>query len=102
MYLKKGDEVIVIAGADKGKTGTVTKILPKNKVIVSGIGMCQKHQKPRGGMDGMDGGMVEIERPIDASNVSLFDEKTKKASRVKFEIKDGEKTRKLVKTNKEI
>lgn len=99
MYLKKGDEVIVIAGADKGKTGTVTKILPKNKVIVSGIGMCQKHQKPRGGMDG---GMVTIERPIDASNVSLFDEKTKKASRVKFEIKDGEKTRKLVKTNKEI
>lgn len=99
MYLKKGDEVIVIAGADKGKTGTVTKILPKNKVIVSGIGMCQKHQKPR---SGMDGGMVEIERPIDASNVSLFDEKTKKASRVKFESKDGEKTRKLVKTNKEI
>ena len=50
----------------------------------------------------MDGAVVEIERPIDASNVSLFDEKTKKASRVKFEIKDGEKTRKLVKTNKEI
>lgn len=100
MYLKKGDEVIVIAGNDKGKTGTVEKILPNNKIIVSGIGICKKHQKANGGYEG---GIIEIERAIDASNVSLFDEKTKKASRVKFEInKDGKKVRKLVKTNQEI
>lgn len=100
MYLKKGDEVMVIAGSDKGCTGTVVKILPNNKVIVSGIGVCKKHQKSQGGMDG---GIIDIERPIDASNLSLFDEKTNKPSRVKFDLdKDGNKTRKLVKTNKEI
>lgn len=100
MYLKKGDEVIVIAGDDKGKTGTVERILPNNKIIVSGIAVGKKHQKANGGYEG---GIIEFERAIDASNVSLFDEKTKKASRIKFEInKDGKKTRKLVKTNQEI
>lgn len=99
MYLKRGDDVIIIAGDDKGKTGVVEKILPNNKVIVGGIAMVKKHQKAQGNMEG---GIVEMERAIDASNVNLYDPKTKKPSRVKTEITKDKKIRKLVKTDKEV
>ncbi len=100
MYLKKGDEVIVIAGNDKGKTGVVNEILPNNKIIVSGIGISKKHQKENGLVNA---GIIEIERPIDASNVSLFDKSNKQPSRIKKVInKDGSKVRVLIKSNKEV
>lgn len=103
MYLKKGDEVIVIAGKDKGQTGTVKEILPNNKIIVEGIALVKKTQKSNASFDGT---IIEVERPIDASNVNLYDKKTKQASRVKFEVKEEKdkrvKVRKLVKTNKEV
>ena len=80
MYLRKGDEVIVIAGKDKGKTGTVKEILPNNKIIVEGIALVKKTQKSNASFDGT---IIEVERPIDASNVNLYDKKTKQ----KFSIK---------------
>ena len=94
MYLRKGDEVIVIAGNDKGKTGIVTKILPKNRIVVEGIAMAKKHSKQEG--------IVEVEKSIDASNVNLYDAKNKKASRIGKETKDNKKARVLKTTGKEI
>ena len=98
MYLKKGDEVMIIAGNDKGKTGVISKILPNNKVIVEGIALCKRHQKDQGN----GSGIIEKERAIDASNVSLFDSKTKKPSRIKKEIKNDKKVRILKSNGKEI
>lgn len=91
MYLKTGDNVKVMAGKDKGKEGTITKVLPKqNKVIIENINLAKKHQKPG---FGVTGGIVEVEMAIDASNVMLIDPKTKEATRVGFEMKDGKKVR---------
>lgn len=91
MYLKTGDNVKVMAGKDKGKEGTITKVLPKqNKVIIENINLAKKHQKPG---FGVTGGIVEVEMAIDASNVMLIDPKTKETTRVGFEMKDGKKVR---------
>ncbi len=91
MYLKKGDNVIVTAGKDKGKEGTITKVLPKqNKVIIENMNLAKKHQKPG---FGVTGGIVEVEMAIDASNVMLIDPKTKEATRIGFEMRDGKKVR---------
>ncbi len=91
MYLKKGDNVIVTAGKDKGKEGEVTRVMPKqNKVIIENVNLAKKHQKPG---FGVTGGIVEVEMAIDASNVMLIDPKTKKATRVGFEERDGKKVR---------
>ena len=80
MNFKVGDEVVVITGSDKGKTGKVIKTLKsENKVIVEGVRVVKKHQKPTGQETG---GIVEREAPIDASNVMLMDPKTKKRTRV--------------------
>lgn len=91
MYLKQGDNVKVMAGKDKGKEGTITKVLPKqNKVIIENINLAKKHQKPG---FGATGGIVEVEMAIDASNVMLIDPKTKEATRIGFEVRDGKKVR---------
>ena len=76
MKLKVGDKVVVISGADKGKEGKIIKTLrSENKVIVEGVHIVKKHQKPTGNNSG---GILEIEAPIDASNVMIIDPKTKK------------------------
>ncbi|MFV0246485.1 MAG: 50S ribosomal protein L24 [Mycoplasmatales bacterium] len=91
MFLKQGDNVVVIAGKDKGKEGTITRVLKdKNKVIIENINTYKKHQKA---VQGSDGGIIEQEMGIDASNVMLIDPKSKKPTRVGFEIKDGKKVR---------
>ncbi len=91
MYLKQGDNVKVMTGKDKGKEGTITKVLPKqNKVIIENINLAKKHQKPG---FGVTGGIVEVEMAIDASNVMLIDPKTKEATRIGFEMRDGKKVR---------
>ena len=88
MDLVKGDKVIVIAGRDKGKTGTIQKVIPEqNRVVVEGVNLRKKTNKPS--QKNPDGGIVEIYAPIDASNVMLLDPKTKKPTRIGHkEVKD--------------
>ena len=92
MNLLKGDKVIVIAGRDKGKTGTIQKVDPKsNRVVVENVNLRKKHKKPTQGNP--DGGIVEIYAPIDASNVMLVDPKTKKPTRIGHKEEKGKKVR---------
>ena len=89
--LKKGDKVIVITGKDKGKTGEITKVMLKdNKVIVAGINMVKRHQKPT---QENAGGIISKEMPIHISNVAIVDPKTEKPSRLGAKIVDGRKVR---------
>lgn len=90
--LKVNDEVIVIAGKDKGKTGSVVKInSKKNEVIVTGINMVKKALKPS--QENPQGGFAEVERPLHVSNIAVVSPKTKKGTRVRIESKDGKKVR---------
>ena len=82
MKLKTGDKVVVIAGANKGKEGKITKVLD-DKVIVEGVKVCKKHLKPKN--NNGNGEIVETEAPIHKSNVMLVDPKTKKPTKVKIE-----------------
>ena len=96
MRLKTGDKVIVIAGSNKGKEGIIKKVLQKeNRVIVEGVNIVHKHQKGNGQESG---GIMDIEAPINASNVMLVDPKTKKPTRVG--ITNNEKTNKKVRVSK--
>ena len=90
--IKRDDEVIVIAGKDKGKRGTVKRVL-ENRFVASGVNMIKRHTKPNP-MAGNQGGIVEREAPIHASNVAIFNSETGKADRVGFQVKeDGTKVR---------
>ncbi|HBP40582.1 MAG TPA: 50S ribosomal protein L24 [Halomonas sp.] len=90
--IKRDDEVIVIAGKDEGKRGTVKRVL-ENRFVVSGVNMIKRHTKPNP-MAGNQGGIVEREAPIHASNVAIFNSETGKADRVGFQVKeDGTKVR---------
>lgn len=101
MRIKKGDKVKVITGAYKGTIGEVTKAFPKeDKVIVEGVNMVKKHLRPT--QQNPDGGTVEKEAKIHVSNVMLYDEKAKQASRVKYEMKDGKKVRVYKKSGAEV
>ena len=92
MNLIKGDKVIVIAGKDKGKTGTIQKVDPRsNRVVVEGVNLRKKHKKPT--QANPEGSIVEIYAPIDASNVMLVDPKTKKPTRIGHKIVKGKKVR---------
>ena len=92
MNFKQGDKVVVIAGSSKGKEGTITKVLRcSNKVVVEGVNIVKKHQRPTGQETG---GILEVAAPINASNVMIVDPKTKKRTRI------GHTTDK--KTNKKI
>jgi len=88
MKIKKGDQVIVLTGRDKGKTGEVIQAMPKDsKVVVRGINVMKRHTKPT---QENAGGIVSKEQPIHVSNVALIDPKSGKATRVGFKIeKDG-------------
>ena len=101
MRVKKGDTVVVIAGKDKGKKGIVTKVFTKtNKVLVEGVNVITKHQKPTA--VNPQGGIINKEAPIHISNVMPVDPETGKGTRVRFEVKDGQKVRVSVKSGKEI
>ena len=102
MNFKVGDEVVVITGSDKGKKGKILKTLKaENKVIVEGVNVRKKHQKPTGQETG---GIIEVERAIDASNVMLIDPKTKERTRVGHttDEKTGKKIRIAKKSNEKI
>ena len=80
MKIKKGDNIIVIAGKDKGRKGTIFKALPqKNQVVISGMNIKKRHQKPR--KSGQKGQIIEVASPMDVSNVMLVDPKTGKRTR---------------------
>ena len=101
MRVKKGDTVVVIAGKDKGKKGTVTKVFTKaNRVLVEGVNVITKHQKPTA--VNPQGGIINTEAPIHISNVMPVDPETGKGTRVRFEVKDGKKVRVSVKSGKEL
>lgn len=90
--IRKGDEVIVISGRDKGKKGTVVGVHADGSVTVEGINIVKKHVKPNP-MLGQAGGIMDKTLPIDASNVMLFNPKTGKGGRIGFQVVDGKKVR---------
>ena len=99
--IKKGDDVIVIAGRDKGKRGTVLRRLDAERLIVEGINKVKKHQRPNP-MKGIQGGIIDKEMPIHVSNVALFNPQTKKADRVGVKVMpDGRRVR-VFKSNGEM
>ena len=91
--IRKGDNVVVISGKDKGKRGEVARVVDAAKVVVDGINRVKKHQRPNP-MQGTAGGIVEIDMPLQVSNVAIFNPVTQKADRVGFRIlEDGRKVR---------
>lgn len=89
----KGDQIIVKTGKDKGKRGVVSRLLDNNLVLVEGINLAKKHEKPNP-MKGVVGGIVAKEMPIQISNIALFNAATDKADRVAYKVlKDGRKIR---------
>ncbi|WP_188149785.1 50S ribosomal protein L24 [Teredinibacter waterburyi] len=91
--IKRNDEVVVITGRDKGKRGKVNRVLSEDRIIVSGIQMIKKHQKPNPQL-GVAGGIIEKEAPIQVSNVAIYNPSSKKADRVGFKVlEDGNKIR---------
>jgi large subunit ribosomal protein L24 len=99
--IRSDDEIIVIAGRDKGKRGKIMKVMVDGRLIVSGINMVKKHTKPNP-MLGQPGGIVEKEAAIQASNVAVFNAATGKGDRVGFKIlEDGTKVR-YFKSNGEV
>jgi large subunit ribosomal protein L24 len=99
--LKNGDDVIVIAGKDKGKQGQIDKILSNGKILVTNVNLVKKHVKANPNA-GEAGGIIEKNMPIQASNVAIFNSATNKADRVGFKfLEDGKKVRYL-KSNGEV
>ena len=91
--IRKGDEVIVRAGKDKGKRGTVLSVDPDDRVVVEGINLAKRHMKPNP-QRGMSGGIVEKEMPIHISNVAVYNVMTGKGDRIGYKrLEDGKKVR---------
>jgi large subunit ribosomal protein L24 len=93
--IRKGDEIVVIAGRDKGRRGKVSQVRADGKLLVEGVNVAKKHQRPNPNA-GVAGGIVEKEMPIDISNVMLWNAKAAKGDRVGFKFEgEGEKRRKV-------
>ena len=87
--IKKGDEIIVLAGKDKGRQGKVLSVRKNHRVVVEGINMCKKHMRPNP-QKNIQGGIVDKEQPIHVSNLAIYNPTTKKADRVGFKfLEDG-------------
>ena len=100
LKLKKGDEVIVLAGKDKGKTGKIIKVLPKEmKAIVSEINRVKKNQKPD---NNQPGGILDKEMPMHISNLSFYDPELKKGVKIGFKLSNNKKVRIIKLSGKEI
>ncbi|MBP5344048.1 MAG: 50S ribosomal protein L24 [Alphaproteobacteria bacterium] len=100
MKLKKGDKVVVTTGKDKGKTGEITTVLPKeNKVIVAGINVAKRHTKPS---QESAGGIVSKEMPIHVSNVAYIDPKDGKATRIGYKVEKGGRKVRVAKRSGEV
>ena len=99
--IRRDDEIIVLAGKDKGKQGKVLKVLPaSNRLIVEGVSMIKKHQKPNPQL-GVTGGIVEKEASIHVSNVAIYNSKSGKADRIGFRL-EGEKKVRFFKSDGEL
>ena len=91
LKIKKGDQVVILSGDDKGKTGEVVKAMPKEgKVVVQGVNLVKRHTKPS---QTTPGGIVTKEAPISVSNVAIVDPKSNKASKIGYKEVDGKKVR---------
>lgn len=99
--LKKGDEVIVIAGKDKGKRGAIVRVLANDKVVVENVNVAKKHQKANP-QAGVAGGIIDIEMPMAVSNVAIYNQATGKADRVGFKILDDGRKVRYYKSNNEV
>ena len=95
--IKQNDEVIILAGKDKGSTGTVTQIL-ENKVVVEGINLAKKHVRPNPTL-GVTGGIEDKEMPVAISNVAIYNPETKKADRVGIRVDDNGNKERFFKSN---
>jgi large subunit ribosomal protein L24 len=99
--IKKGDEVVVITGKDKGRRGAVLKVLENDRIIVENVNMSKKHTRPNPNA-GVTGGIIDKEMPIHLSNVMLFNPVTKKGDRIGFrKLEDGRQVR-FFRSNKEV
>ena len=99
--IKTGDDIIVITGKDKGRRGTVLRVYDDERVLVEGINMVKKHQKPNP-QAGVQGGIIDKEMPIEHSNLMLYNPQTKKGDRVGIRfLEDGRKVR-YFKSNNEV
>ena len=99
--IKKGDSVVVLSGKDKGKTGTVARVLPKEgKIVVEGVNMTARHRKPSQATP--QGGIDRYEAPMHIAKVAVADPKDGKPTRVRIEEKDGKKVRVAVKSGETI
>jgi large subunit ribosomal protein L24 len=99
--IRKGDDVMVIAGKDKGKRGIVLRVLDEERLVVEGVNKVKKHQKPNP-MRGQTGGIVDKEMPIHASNVAIFNPATKKADRVGIKTLQDQRKARYFKSNGEL
>ncbi len=90
--IQQDDEVVVIAGRDRGKRGAVTRIVSADRVLVSGINLVKKHMKPNP-MTNETGGIKDIEAPIAVSNIALFNPEDSRADRVGIRVEDGKRVR---------
>ena len=99
--IKKGDNVVVLSGKDKGRTGTVRQVLPKEgKVVVEGVNVAARHRKPS--QQNPQGGIDRFEAPMHIAKVAVADPKDGKPTRVRFEERDGKKVRVAVKSGETI
>jgi large subunit ribosomal protein L24 len=99
--IKKGDDVIVITGKDKGKRGTVLRMVDDALVVVEGANKVKKHQRPNPNK-GTTGGIVEMEMPLQISNIAIYNPATQKADRVGFKIVEGKGKVRYFKSNGEL
>jgi large subunit ribosomal protein L24 len=99
--IKKGDDVMVLAGRDRGKRGTVLRVIDADHIVVEGANRVKKHQRPNP-MKGVTGGIIDKEMPLHVSNVALFNPGTKKADRIGIKVlEDGRRVR-CFKSNGEV
>jgi large subunit ribosomal protein L24 len=96
--IKKGDDVIIISGKDKGKRGTVLRMIDSDLVVIEGVNKVKKHQRPNPNK-GSTGGIVEMEKPIHISNVAIYNPSTQKPDRVGFKILDDKRKVRCFKSN---
>ncbi len=99
--LRTGDDVIVVAGKDKGRRGTVLKVIDDGRVVVEGVNIVKKHIKPNPNT-GVAGGIVEQERPLNSSNVMIFNPASNKGDRVGYKVLENNKKVRYFKSNGEV
>jgi large subunit ribosomal protein L24 len=99
--IRKGDDVVVITGKDKGRRGQVVNVLDNGKIVVQGVNMVKKHQKPNPA-SGVPGGIIEKEMPLEISNVMLFNPATGKGDRVGIKTLEDDRKVRFFKSNGEV